>query len=108
MGALQGAQLNFYGESLGALQGAPFNFYSGPFGSTMAGSSADLPLPQPPITHGDGSDRGYGSDSDAVPSGAPSLASCMPGDLDDVEENTDFWMKPEWGDGASDCCSAGV
>ena len=82
---------------MGALQGAPFNFYSGPFGSSMAGSSTDLPLPQPPIPHGDGSDRGEESDSAAMPSWAPSFASCMPGDLDDVEENTDFAIKPEWG-----------
>ena len=64
-------------------------------------------------THGDGVDRGDGSESDgdaassfAAPSWAPTDASGMPGDLDDVDEAGDIFLKPQWKDDWQ--CSDGV
>ena len=77
-----------------------------------ASSSAGPPLPQPPtITHGDGGDRGDGCGSDDaastlhLPSYAPSNVSRMPGDMDDLADDVDFVMKPDWG--ADGSCSIG-
>ena len=77
---------------------------------------AGLPLGAlPRFTHGNGGDRGDGDVSDgevdgasvfAPPSHAPTDASGMVGDLDDVDDKVDLWLKPVWNDDGA--ASAGV
>ena len=55
---------------------------------------------------GDACSDAGGDDASGLPSYAPTDASGMPGDLDDIGEDAELLLKPRWYDGAD--CSVGV